>query len=125
MMLQATIQEIELHQLILEGDETAFSRLFSIYSEDIFNSLKNLYPVVARKDDAVIREAVSDGFLGYYKNPTTLNHSGSTLNKFLHLACERDLINILDKEERKIKRMRVVEVEDDFWNRKIIGKENP
>jgi hypothetical protein len=124
-MAQATPDEIELHELTLNGEETAFSKLFSLYSENIFISLKKLYPVVARKDDAIIMEAVSDGFFGYYKNPSTFNPQVSTLNKFLHLACERDLINILDKEERKIKKMRFVEVADDFWNRKITEEENP
>lgn len=124
-MAHATPDEIELHNLTIHGDEIAFSKLFSLYSENIFTSLKKLYPVVARKDDAIIMEAVSDGFFGYYRNPSTFNPEVSTLNKFLHLACERDLINILDKEERKIKKMRFVEVEDDFWNRKIREEENP
>jgi hypothetical protein len=124
-MAQATPDEIELHKLTLDGDEIAFSRLYSLYSESIFHSLKNFYPVVAQKDDAIIMEAVSNGFLGYYQNPSTFNPQVSTLEKFLRLACERDLINILDKEERKTKKMRFVEVEEDFWNRKVGGGENP
>jgi DNA-directed RNA polymerase specialized sigma24 family protein len=124
-MPQATPDEIELHKLTLSGDETAFSRLFSLYSEEIFVSLKKLYPVISRKDEAIIMESVSDGFFGYYKNPSTFNPEISTLNKFLHLACERDLINIMDKDERKIKKMGFVKVADDFWNRKIVDEENP
>lgn len=124
-MAQATPDEIELHNLTLNGDEIAFSKLYSKYSEEIFNSLKMFYPAIARKDDAIIMEAVSEGFLGYYKNPSTFNAEVSTLKKFLLLACERDLINILDKEKRKIKKMQFVEVEDDFWDRKIGSEENP
>lgn len=124
-MAQATPDEIEVHNLIIHGDEIAFSKLFSLYSENIFISLKKLYPGVATKDDAIIMEAVSDGFFGYYKKPSTFNPKISSLNKFLHLACERDLINILDKEKRKIKKMQFVEVENDFWNRRITEKENP
>jgi hypothetical protein len=124
-MAKAIPEEIELHNLTVNGDETAFSKLYSLYSNDIFNSLKKFYPVIAKKDDAIIMEAVSDGFLGYYKNPSTFNPSISALKKFLQLACERDLINILDKEERKIKKMRFVEVEESFWNRKFGTVENP
>jgi hypothetical protein len=122
---QATQNEIELHNLTLHGDEIAFSKLYSLYSESVFLSLKKFYPAVAQKDDAIIMEAVSNGFLGYYQNPSTFNPQVSTLEKFLRLACERDLINILDKEERKIKKMRFVEVEEDFWNRKVRNEENP
>ncbi len=103
----------------------AFSKLFTMYSEDIFNSLKNLYPNVGKTDDAIIMEAVSEGFLGYHKNPSTFNPQLSTLKSFLHLACERDLINILDKAERKRKKMQFVEVDESFWNRKITVEENP
>lgn len=124
-MAQATPDEIELHNLTLDGDEIAFSKLYTLYSESIFHSLKRFYPAIAKKDDAIIMEAVSDGFLGYYQNPSTFNPQVSTLEKFLRLACERDLINIIDKEERKIKKMRFVEVEEDFWNRKVGSEENP
>jgi len=43
--------------------ETAFAKLFTMYSEDIFNSLKRLYPNIAKTDDAIIMEAVQKAFL--------------------------------------------------------------
>lgn len=123
--MPATPEESELHKLIINGDEIAFSKLYSLYSEDIFVSLKNLYPGIAQKDDALIMEAVSDGFLGYYRNAKTFNPKVTALKRFLHIACERDLINILDKEARKTKKMKIVEVGEHFWTQKESGQENP
>jgi DNA-directed RNA polymerase specialized sigma24 family protein len=124
-MAQATSVETQLHEATIAGDETAFSKLFTLYSYDIFKALKRLYPVVGKKDDATIMEAVSDGFLGYHRNPSTFNPQLSTLKSFLHLACERDLINSLDKEKRRKKKMQFVEVDESFGNRHMKVEETP
>ena len=118
--IKAPKNEIELHEAIKEGDNTALSRLYDLYGTKVITSLKSWYPKIAAKDDAQILEAVNEAFWGYSKNPFTYDIHTSTLQRFLEVAAERDLKNILAKEKKHANREELpddVELEEKFWNR--------
>lgn len=115
--MKASKEEIALHNLILNKNKLAFTKVHDLLAIKIFEGLKKLYPKVSRKDDAVIMDAVSDGFLGYFKKPQAFDPNKATLERFLHVAAERDLINMLDKEDRAKKKIKIVELGDVLRNR--------
>lgn len=118
--IKATAGEIELHKAITEGDNIALSRLYDLYGAKVTSSLKSWYPKFAAKDDAQILEAVNDAFWGYSKNPSTYDIHVSSLQRFLEMAAERDLKNILAREKKHANREELpdtVELQEKFWNR--------
>ena len=118
-MTKATAKEIEYHNLILAEDDLALAKLFDFYGEKITASLKSWYSKYARQDEVLILEAVNEAFWGYYKNPHTFNPEHSTLKRFLEIAAERDLKNILEREKKYFKKQNLpedVELEEKYWN---------
>jgi len=110
---------LELHQLILIGDDIALSKLYDLYGEEIAKKLKTWYSLAARIDVSLIYTAVNEAFWGYFRNPLTFNPEKSNLLRFLEIAAERDLQNILAKEEKYLiakKAPADVELEEIFWN---------
>lgn len=110
---------LELHHLVLKGDGLSLSKLIDLLGETIINKLKKWYPKVAQSDTSLIQEAVSEAFLGYFRNPLTFNSTKNTLQRFLEIAAERDLLNILEKEKKHTNTIKApddVELEEKFWN---------
>ncbi|MXV14341.1 hypothetical protein [Hufsiella ginkgonis] len=118
--MKATQTEIEYHLLIQSQDSLALSKLYDKYGELIMGKLSRHYPKIAMKDESVILDAVNQAFFGYYKNPTTFNPQLSSLHRFLEIAAERDLKNIIQKEAKHNNKQNLpedVELENNFWNR--------
>lgn len=112
-------QNIALHELIMAGDDLALLKLYDQYGDSIVLSLRSWYPNVAQKDLTHILEAVNEAFLGYYKNPSTFDPNKGNIKRFLEIAAERDLINLLQKEKKhngKINLPEDVELEEKLWN---------
>jgi|ERR1051326_8555567 hypothetical protein len=109
----------ELHQLILKGDGLALSKLYDLYGAEVIRKLKGWYRKLAKTDTALFVEAVNEAFLGYYRNPFTFDPNKNTLLRFLEIAAERDLKNILVREKKHLETQKVpdnVELEEKFWN---------
>lgn len=110
---------LELHSLVKGRDDLAFAKLYDYYGAAIATALQRWYPKIARNDDAFVLEAVNEAFLGYYKNPETFDPNKNTLQRFLEIAAERDLINILEREKKHAGKENLpenVELEEKFWN---------
>jgi len=118
--MRASQVEYELHTLILAGDSLALAKLYDdVYGELVVDILASRYPKVAAKDETLILAAVNEAFFGYYRNPATFDPDKSTLQRFLEVAAERDLQNILAKEAKhgiKKNLPEDVELETIFWN---------
>lgn len=117
--MKATYLELELHSLIMAGDDLALAKLYDHHGESIFTALCRWYPKIAQKDKAFLLEAVNEAFWGYYKNPQTFDPDKNTLQRFLEIAAERDLINLLQREKRYFEKSNLpedVELEEKFWN---------
>src|SRR5436190_11891615 len=98
-MAKATEQDIKIHNSILAKNDLALAMLFDLYGESIIGSLKKWYSKVAANDEDLIKAAVYEAFLGYYQNPNTFNPELNGLLRFLEIAAERDLINLIKKEK--------------------------
>lgn len=128
-MATASEKEREIHQLILKGDDLALSMLYELYGESVVAKLKSLYRQIGRTDDAIIFEAVNEAFFGYYKRPMTFDPGKNTLRRFLEIAAERDLKNLLEKNKTrshgKEKLLKDVELDAKSGNRPTEEERNP
>lgn len=118
-MSKASDIELEFDSEIKNGNDLALSKLFDLYGLAIVGSLKRRYSKATRADDALAMEATNDAFWGYYRNPATFNPLENTLKRFLEIAAERDLQNILQKNEKYSRKQNLpdnVELEEKFWN---------
>lgn len=123
--MKATTTEMDLHSSVKQKDDLALSKLYDLYGDSIVKSLKRWFPKIAIKDESFILEAINEAFFGYYKNPDTFNPQINSLNRFLEVAAERDLINILNREKKHSNRQDLpdnVELQENFWNRWVENK---
>jgi hypothetical protein len=117
--MKATDKELEQHALIISRNDFALAKLFDELGDHIVAALKKWYEKVANMDEGLILEAVNEAFWGYYKNPETFNPNQNTLLRFLEIAAERDLKNILEREKKHLKKINIpenVELEENYWN---------
>lgn len=128
-MAEATTNEIKLHELILSGDSLALSKLFDLHGDALIKVLKRRYPKNAKLDESFIIESVNEALFGYYQNPKTYDPTRSTLKRFLEIAAERDLINLIEKDGHYSKRRNSlpddVELGENKRNRTIKDKGDP
>lgn len=118
--MKATDKELEQHALIMARNDLALAKLFDELGVHIVVTLKKWYEKVSSMDEALILEAVNEAFWGYYKNPETYNPNQNSLLRFLEIAAERDLKNILEREKKHFNKKNVpenVELAESFWNR--------
>ena len=118
----ATIQELELHNLIVSGSDIALSKLYDLYGEMVVKYLKRNFNKIARTDDSPIFEAVSQTFLDYFRNPTGYNPAIIPLQKYLEMAAKRDLLNLLQRDKKHSNKKELpsdVELQEKFWNNTI------
>lgn len=127
--MRSSEQEIEIHKLIIQKNELALLKLYDTYGETIIDKLKKLYSNTSNTDHSIIIEAVNEALWGYYNNPNTFNPELNTLHRFLEIAAERDLINLLTKEKRyhsqKINISKNVEFDNKTGNSSLAGNYNP
>lgn len=112
-------EELELHRAVMDKDDLALAKIFGLYSDHLIACLKRWFPKPARQDEALVLEAVNEAFWGYYKNPVTFNPKKNTLERFLEIAADRDMRNILQREKKHFKKRNLpqdVELEEKFWN---------
>lgn len=117
--MRATNVELDLHNLVKSSDDFALMKLYDLHGLEVARKLKRWYPMIAVSDEALITEAVTEAFFGYHNNPYTYNPELNTLRRFLEIAAERDLKNILQREKKyydKIVSNESVEVDAKFWN---------
>lgn len=117
--MKASDKELELHLLIKENNDLALSKLYDLYGEPIVVCLKKWFQNIAITDEALILEAVNEAFWGYYRNPNTFDPNLNSLQRFLEIAADRDLRNILQREKKYLNKQQIpenVELQEKFWN---------
>jgi hypothetical protein len=92
-MAKATPDEIELHNLIISGDDLAFSKLCDKYLEPTIKSVRQFNWQIHLTDNSIIPEVVIDSFYAYLYNPDKFNPEKETLERFLVIDAEGDLKN--------------------------------
>jgi hypothetical protein len=124
-MAQATPEEIELHNLILIGDDLAFAKLCDKYLEPTIKKVRDFNWQIHLKDETLIPEIVIDSFYKYFYNPQKFNPEKQTLEKFFVLDAEGDLKNAWAKQKRHQKKFQIVQNEvelDEQFGKSEIGK---
>jgi hypothetical protein len=86
-MSNQTYSDLELHQLVLEGNDLALARLYDTYGGTIVDKLIGLYNKTARTDISLIYEAVSEAFWGYFRNPSTFDPQKKLITTFPGNGC--------------------------------------
>ncbi len=92
-MAPASSDELELHQRLLDGDESAAGELFARYMNWLVDALKARYPSVAHYDETLVLDAVTDALFDYITHPHTYKPDLKKLKWFLYLAAYRNLLN--------------------------------
>jgi DNA-directed RNA polymerase specialized sigma24 family protein len=117
--MKASLLEMELHTAVREKKDIALSKLDKMYGHQIAQILKYKYQTAAKRDETLLFVAVNEALLGYYNNPDTFNPEKYKLFSFLLVAADRDLQNILLKEQKHLNRKDLpedVELQENFWN---------
>ncbi|MES1221390.1 MAG: hypothetical protein ABUT20_38170 [Bacteroidota bacterium] len=99
-MTRASIEEIELHNLILTGDDRAFAMLCDKHLENVIQSIVQFNPKVHFTDSSLIPQIVIDSFYSYFEKPEKFNGAKQSLFRFLIMDAEADLKNELAREKR-------------------------
>ena len=117
--------ELDLHRRLMEGDPVAPSDLAIQYLSPLIDRLSH----TNRSPADFIEEAVHLAIVSLCKNPASFDPARSKadcpLFAFLHMAAQRDLQNLLKKEERHWRaRVALESVEQSPDGGKYLGREN-
>jgi RNA polymerase sigma-70 factor, ECF subfamily len=128
-MTRASIEEIELHNLILTGDDRAFAMLCDKYLENVIQSIVRFNPKVHFTDSSLILQIVIDSFYSYFEKPEKFNAAKQSLFRFLIMDAEADLKNELAREKRRASKLAPIgpadenELESDTPELQMINRE--
>jgi RNA polymerase sigma-70 factor (ECF subfamily) len=128
-MAKASIEEIELHNLILARDDRAFAMLCDRYLENAIQSIIQFNPKVHLTDSSLIPQIVIDSFYSYFERPEKFNGAKQSLVRFLIMDAEADLKNALAKQKRLASRLVAIgpanenELESDTPELRLINRE--
>ena len=107
-MSKASPEEIELHNLLLAKDETAFAKLCDTYLEPTIRALRTLYSRIHRTDDSLIPQIVIDSFYAYAENPQKFNPQKRSLVQFFIMDASGDLKNAWAKRKRSMSKFTAI-----------------
>jgi RNA polymerase sigma-70 factor (ECF subfamily) len=107
-MAKASIEEIELHNLILKKDDRAFALLCNRYLEDVIQSIRRFNPKINSMDKSLIPQVVIDSFYSYFDRPEKFNAAKQSLSGFLIMDAEADLKNALAKQRRLASKLEAI-----------------
>ena len=100
-MAAESSDEQQLHQRLIDGEETAPSDVFERYLVALIEELQRYHPEVVRRDKTFISDAVTEALFNYIDTPMTYNPELKPLRDYLRMSAEGDLRNLLDKARRK------------------------
>ena len=113
---------VEAHRRLISGNPTASAELYKA----IFPPLIGwLYVKGRTTDKELIRDAATDALVDYIKNPDKWDPKRGTLVSYICMAADRDLLNALEKVQRRNKHeVRVADVEDEEIDRNVIAQDD-
>lgn len=103
-MSTATDEERALHARLLAGDLTASAEVATRYLTGLVDVLSRKHPQVAARDETMVRDAATDALLDYAASPASFDPERRTLQGYLFMAAEGDLLNALAKARREHER---------------------
>jgi RNA polymerase sigma-70 factor (ECF subfamily) len=92
-------QLLGLHRRLCDGDRTASEELAALILEPLVDAISRRFP---RSDEQTIWDGVVDALLDYCARPAQFDAGREVpLDRFLHLASRRNVINLLRGEARR------------------------
>lgn len=113
-MAKATPEELELHNLLLLKDDTAFSRICEKYLEQTVQIVRQFNYKINLTDSSLIDDTVVDSFFQYREDPQMFNPEKQSLAIYFRMNAEGDLKNAWAKRQRTQKKLVAIKDEDDF-----------
>lgn len=105
-----TLDPMELHRRLLDGDPTATHDILEVFYGDLAGWLKRRFPSLAPGiDDGIYCEAAFKAITDYVKAPHKYDPSRRGLKGYLQMAADGDLKNMLQREQYR--RSRSVPIE--------------
>ena len=110
---------LEAHGRLVGGDLTASAELCKAILSPLVGWL---YAKGRTTDKELIRDAATDALVDYVKHPHRWNQESGTLVSYICMAADRDLLNALEKVQRRRKReVLIADVEDEEFDRLVPG----
>lgn len=108
--------EMMLHNRLLTGDPVVTIDLFEHFHVRLFRRLAAKYRTT---DEDLVEQAVAETLFDYFQRPERFDPAKKSLNGYLVMSAERDLINLREREERRTGRNRPIDpIEIDSQARK-------
>lgn len=98
-MSPASPDELDLHNRLLNGDETASADLFDRYMGLLVGALRKSHPRIADHNEALLLDAVTDALFEYINRPEIYKPDRKSLRNFLYMAAQGDLLNAWRREK--------------------------
>lgn len=115
-----------LHQLIVQQDDLAFARLCDTLYEKVFAQLRSFYRQHSGVDEALLLNVVTDTFLNYFRSPQRYQPDKQSLERFLTMDAEGDLLNAIEKNRRLTKKFqKAVELDAENGNSWLRDPDTP
>jgi RNA polymerase sigma-70 factor (ECF subfamily) len=99
-MAGATAKDLEIHHLIISGDDLAFARFCDAYYEPIYKKVSGYNKGIHAQDETLVADVVTDVFLKYFREPGRYDPAKLGLERFLIMDAEGDLKNEWEKRKR-------------------------
>lgn len=94
-----------IHSRLLQRDDpTASAELIGAYLEPLIDRLERNPHFRQLSDKTLISDAVTDALLDYAENPERFDPKKSSLITYLTMAARGDLLNLLNREQRRFQR---------------------
>ena len=99
---------LELHQRLVEADPLAPSELVETLMVELVKRLSGR--VRKTLDDILVQDAVTDALLAYVQEPTKYDPAKSGLVSYLSMSAYGDYLNMVAREQRRVKRQVPIEI---------------
>lgn len=101
-MIKASPAELQLHFSILGRQAGSFANLNDLYSDHLLGCLNRWYKTYIYPEVSLAHEAVYECLKFYFAHPRMFNPEYGCLKKFLEIAVDRAMQNILAREKYSI-----------------------
>lgn len=109
---------VEAHRRLVSSDPTASSELCKAILPALIGWL---HAKGRTSEKELIRDAATDALLDYIKSPEKWKPESGTLVSYMCMAADRDLLNALEKLQRRRRReLLIADVEDEAFDRNVL-----
>ena len=119
-MDEPNAKELQLHERLLAGEDTALAELIDLHSEGLLEQATGNFG--KKLDEQEIMSEMMDLFLSMLERPGQYKRRQS-FRRFLWAALRNDLLNLIDKKTRREKKL--ADAVEHYHERSAMGGEDP